>query len=75
MSMNFQEALASGWTLNGSAWARGYISRKLDPMKQPLHMGGGKRAGLWYVDLPAPNGSTRYHVRQYLKPPEGLLPD
>ena len=73
MSINFQEALASGWTLAGSSWSRGYISRKVDPMKQPLHMAGGKRLGLFYVELPADH-STRFHVRQYLKPPAGLLP-
>lgn len=74
MSMNLQEALAAGWVLAGSSWSRGYISRKVDPMKQPLHMAGGTRLGLFYVDLPAPK-ATRYHVRQYLKPPEGLLPE
>lgn len=73
MSINFQEALASGWTLAGSSWSRGYISRKIDPMKQPLHMAGGTRLGLFYVELPADH-STRFHVRQYLKPPTGLLP-
>lgn len=73
MSINFQEALASGWTIAGSSWSRGYISRKVDPMKQPLHMAGGTRLGLFYVELPADH-STRYHVRQYLKPPAGLLP-
>lgn len=73
MSINFQEALSSGWTLAGSSWSRGYISRKIDPMKQPLHMAGGTRLGLFYVELPADH-STRFHVRQYLKPPAGLLP-
>lgn len=74
MSMNLQEALAAGWVLAGSSWSRGYISRKVDPMKQPLHMAGGTRLGLFYVDLPAPK-ATRYHVRQYLKPPAGLIPE
>jgi len=74
MSINFQEALASGWTLAGSSWSRGYISRKVDIMKQPLHMAGGTRLGLFYVELPA-DRSTRFHVRQYLKPPAGLLPE
>lgn len=73
MSMNFQEALAAGWTLAGSAWARGYVSRKVDPMKQPLHMAGGTRLGEFYVELPAEK-STRYHVRQYLRPPAGIIP-
>ena len=44
------------------------------PMKQPLHMAGGTRLGLFYVELPADH-STRFHVRQYLKPPAGLLPE
>ena len=74
MSMTFQEALASGWTLSGSAWARGYVSRKIDVMKQPLHMAGSTRLGQFYVDLPAEK-STRYHVRQYLTPPAGLIPE
>ena len=74
MSMTFQEALAAGWTIDGSSWSRGYVSRKVDPMKQPLHMAGGTKLGLFYVDLPAPNKSTRYHVRQYLRPPAGLIP-
>lgn len=74
MSMNLQDALAAGWTLVGSAWARGYVSRKADPMKQPLHMAGGTRLGLFYVDLPAEK-SSRYHVRQYLRPPAGLIPE
>ena len=52
----------------------GYVSRKIDPMKQPLHMAGGTRLGLFYVDLPSEK-VTRYHVRQYLKPPAGLLPE
>lgn len=73
MSMSFQEALASGWTLAGSSWSRGYVSRKVDPMRQPLHMAGGRWAGYFYVDLPTTR-STRYHVRQYLKPPAGLFP-
>ena len=73
--MTFDEALAAGWTLDGSAWASGYISRRADPMKQSLHRAGGIRAGLWYVDLPAPDKSTWRHVRQYLRPPAGLLPE
>ena len=75
--MTFDEALAAGWTLSGSSWYRGYVSRKVDPMKQELHRAGSIRSGQWYVDLPAIDGvkSTRYHVRQYLKPPAGLLPE
>lgn len=72
--MTFREALSAGWTLAGSSWSRGYISRKVDPMEQPLHRGGGTKAGLWYVALPSAN-SSRYYVRQYLKPPAGLLPE
>ena len=73
--MTFREAIDAGWTLSGSSWSRGYVSRKIEPLQQPLQAGRGMRAGLWYVDLPAPNGSTRYHVRQYIKPPKGLLPE
>ena len=74
--MTFQEALAAGWTLSGSSWARGYVSRRVDPMKQTLHRAGGTRAGEWYVKLPdTVRNTTRYHVRQYLKPPAGLLPE
>lgn len=72
--MTFQEAIQAGWTLAGSSWSRGYVSRKIDPMGQPLKAARGQRAGLWFVELPAPNNSTRYHVRQYLRPPVGLLP-
>ena len=42
-------------------------------MKQPLHMAGGTRLGEFYVELPAEK-STRYHVRQYLRPPSGTIP-
>lgn len=73
--MTLDQALTLGWTLAGSAWSSGYVSRRADPMKQVLHRAGGSRAGLWYVDLPAPDQSTRRHVRQYLKPPAGLLPE
>ena len=74
MSMTFQEALASGWTMAGTSWARGYVSRRVDPMKQPLHMAGGRRLGSFYVDLPS-SITTQYHVRQYLTPPADLIPE
>jgi len=72
--MTFREALDAGWTLAGSSWSRGYVSRKVVPMEQPLHRAGGTKAGLWYVALPSVD-SSRYYVRQYLKPPAGLLPE
>lgn len=72
--MSLAEALAAGWTLADRAYARGYVSRRVDPMKQLLHRAGGTRAGLWYVRLPN-NDSTQYYIRQYLTPPAGLLPE
>ena len=56
--MTLDQALTLGWTLSGSAWSSGYVSRRADPMKQVLHPARGSRAGLWYVDLPAPDKST-----------------
>lgn len=72
--LTLAEALAAGWTLHDSAWSRGYVSRRVDMLKQPLHRAGGTRAGLWYVKVPTTK-STNYYIRQYLKPPAGLLPE
>lgn len=63
----YGEALAQGWTETDSAWCRGYVSRKTNPDNATIQVGGGSRKGEYYVVLPSWR-SSRYCVRQYLRP-------
>ena len=62
------DALLSGrWEYAERTRERGYISRKVHEMSQPLRIAHGAREGQVYVLLPCMD-STRYCWRQYLRP-------
>lgn len=67
----YQDAINSGYRPADATYQRGYISRRADPMQQPVHVAGGHRKGQLYVLLPT-NKSTQYCIRQYLKRGESL---
>jgi hypothetical protein len=62
----YKEALEQGYRPTIQSWERGYVSRKADPMEQPVYEAGGRRKGLLFVRL-ASNTSSTFCVRQYLK--------
>ena len=64
-TMTYQDAINQGYHVADTKYQRGYVSRKADPMKQPVHVAGGLRKGHLYVLLACVE-STRYCVRQYL---------
>lgn len=67
--MTVEEALANGWTLAGTTWQMGYVSRRADVGKQRLRrVPRGRRAGQYYFLLPS-FMSTCYCHRQYINPP------
>lgn len=61
----YQDAIAQGYEKADRTYQRGYISRKANPMTQPIHIAGGGRRGEQYVLLPNWR-STQYCIRQYL---------
>lgn len=63
--MTYREALEKGYKVVGSAWTRGYVSRKAKVDDLVCHEAGGSRKGLLYVLLPS-TMSTRYCTRLYL---------
>jgi len=63
--MTLRDALVSGYSLGDAKWARGYVSRKVNVLDQPVKTAGGVRSGQMYVEIPS-LASTRYLVRQYL---------
>lgn len=66
-SMTVDDALHSGYQIGDSTYQRGYVSRKINVMQQPVQVAGGSRAGELYFDGPCYH-STRYHYRTYLIP-------
>lgn len=65
--MKYSEALKKGWKEGRVAWARGYISRKVNQMDQLVYRSA---RGEYYVELPSWQSSQYFH-RQYLTPPCG----
>ena len=65
--MTYGEAISAGYYINGTAFSRGYRSRKVDIYTLPVKRAGkrGLRAKQLYVELPC-SYSTQYHIRQYL---------
>lgn len=65
--MTYEEALELGYRWGDRRYSRGYVSRRANPIYNPVKRAGkrGTRAGQLYVDLPNYH-STRYHIRQYL---------
>ena len=63
--MTYGEALQAGYKDGETRWQHGYVSRRCDPMKQPVLIAGGTRKGELYVLLPSWK-STTYCIRQYL---------
>lgn len=63
--MTYAEAKEKGYVPSDSTYQRGYISRKIDTMQQPVKTAGGNRKGQLYVLLPCYT-STQYCFRQYL---------
>ena len=61
----YQDAINQGYHAADTAYQRGYISRRADPMQQPIHIAGGSRKGQLYILLPNAQ-STQYCIRQYL---------
>jgi len=60
------DALAAGYKRGDMKYQRGYVSRKSDIGKSPVHVAGGRRAGELYFLLPCYD-STIYCMRQYLR--------
>ena len=63
--MTYADAIKAGYKDGGTKYQRGYISRRVDTMAQPVRVAGGNRKGQLYVLLPSYD-STRYCVRRYL---------
>ena len=63
--MTYAEALAQGYKPDDIKLQLGYVSRRVDPLLQPVMAAGGHRAGELYVLLHNPC-STRYCYRPYL---------
>lgn len=61
----YQDAINQGYHTADTTYQRGYISRKADPMQQPIRIAGGSRKGQLYILLPSAQ-STQYCIRQYL---------
>lgn len=61
--MTYAEAKSQGWKDTYTAYARGYVSRKVDTDQQPVKM---TNSGKYYVELPAWN-TSRYCIRQYIE--------
>lgn len=60
--MTYAEVKANGWKDGHTAYAKGYISRKVDIDNQPVKQ---TARGWYYIEKPAYN-TTQYYVRQYL---------
>ena len=67
--MTYAEALDQGYRLRDTTLQRGYTSRRVDPMSQPVLVAGGNRKGHPYVELPNYRSTTYGTIRQYLAPP------
>lgn len=67
-AMTYADALTQGYTLTDQTYFRGYVSRRVDPSKQPIKIAGGTRSGELFVELPYWH-STTYSIRQYLRAP------
>ncbi len=65
--MTYAEARNLGYRCGGSTYSRGYVSRRVDIMAQPVKRAGkrGPRSRQLYVELPCYT-TTNYHIRQYL---------
>lgn len=59
------EYKAAGYRVVGSAFARGYVSRKIDVNEQEIKVAGGSRKGQLYYEAPT-YLSTQYHKRVYI---------
>lgn len=64
--MTYEEAIKKGYTDADTKYQRGYISRKVNTMEQPVQEARGSRKGELYVLLPCFT-STQYCIRQYLR--------
>lgn len=64
--MTFAEALESGYKPADMQYTKGYVSRRSDLAKQPVHVAGGSRKGELYILIPSFK-STRYCLRWYLR--------
>lgn len=61
------EALKMGMMPGACAYEMGYVSRKIKPTEQPVHIAGGSRLGQLYTLNPNWH-TTRYCTREYLRP-------
>lgn len=63
--MTVKELKAQGYTVCGSSYQRGYISRRnFNPDAQQVHVAGGSRKGQYYYLAPCRH-STQYCLRWY----------
>lgn len=65
--MTYGEALDMGYRMGDIKYQRGYVSRRVDVLEQPVKEAGGSRKGELYVLIPN-RYSTNYCYRQYLVP-------
>ena len=63
--MTYGEALNAGYRDGDVTFQRGYVSRRVSVLDQPVKEAGGNRKGQLYVLLPNYR-STNYCYRQYL---------
>lgn len=63
--MTYADAIKAGYKTGDIKYQRGYISRRADPMAQPVRVAVGNRKGQLYVLLPCFT-STQFCFRQYL---------
>lgn len=60
-----RDALENGYRIDERVHVRGYLSRKINPLDQPVKIAGGSRKGRLFVESPRYDSST-YHYRFYL---------
>lgn len=63
-----KDAYDDGYRITETKHVRGYLSRKVCEMDQPVKVAGGIRKGQLYVELPCYTSAT-YHYRCYLTKP------
>lgn len=63
-----RDALEDGYIIGECEHERGYLSRKVCDLDQPVKVDGRTRSGQLYVELPCHTSST-YHYRFYLVKP------
>ena len=55
---NVKEAIDIGYEVGDRKYSRGYISRKINTLNQPIKIAGGTRKGELYYEIPSYNSTT-----------------